>query len=371
MTTSNQPYHRSPVSSSSIGCDVVPFPREILVDANVVKLKRVPLHPGYGVGNDGHLYTFYHPEIEFGYFTYGIAPRRKARMPSVDSRSQSYALERAWDRYECGCLVKGVWDGWPDDEQLCCTLQLNGDADDLRPENLVWCTLSEKLRAGCPGRAGESNASAKLTEEDVLFIRRFSSRISVKRLSAMFGVTGTTLRSIIAGNLWPGVAQEREVAEPLPTTLDGVEMREVPNFPGLCVTADCRVVRFCRSADMHGWDNSSYRELKPWGDPAVVNPSGKRRNVPVVVLGCLAFCGSTSRSNKATWTAAGGFRWQRISFRTGERNGSAKLSEQDVIAIRSQPNASRLKLAAKYGCSVSTIRNIRSGRNWKLSAIAR
>jgi hypothetical protein len=48
----------------------------------------------------------------------------------------------------------------------------------------------------------------------------------------------------------------------------------------------------------------------------------------------------------------------------GESNPSAKLTEQQVLEIRSLPGPNR-KIAAQYGVSKCTIDEIRSGRTWR------
>lgn len=49
----------------------------------------------------------------------------------------------------------------------------------------------------------------------------------------------------------------------------------------------------------------------------------------------------------------------------GEANGHALLTERDVRDIRAAAGVSNAELARKYGVSVWTIRDARSGRNWK------
>lgn len=55
---------------------------------------------------------------------------------------------------------------------------------------------------------------------------------------------------------------------------------------------------------------------------------------------------------------------QRHPDRSGEKNSRAKLTTQDVLAIRSirEPDAAMARI---YGVSVSSIRGIRAFRSWK------
>lgn len=48
----------------------------------------------------------------------------------------------------------------------------------------------------------------------------------------------------------------------------------------------------------------------------------------------------------------------------GSRHGCAKLTEEQVAAIRSRPSASPLALALEYGVDRGTIWKIRRGRSW-------
>lgn len=49
----------------------------------------------------------------------------------------------------------------------------------------------------------------------------------------------------------------------------------------------------------------------------------------------------------------------------GEEHGCAKLTDQEVIAIRRESGASHREIAAKYGVSRTTVTEVRSGVRWK------
>lgn len=57
-------------------------------------------------------------------------------------------------------------------------------------------------------------------------------------------------------------------------------------------------------------------------------------------------------------------RRDRKASQKGEAHGQAKLTEADVIAIRSNAHSSQSDLAARYGVSPSQIGNIRRGKRW-------
>jgi hypothetical protein len=55
---------------------------------------------------------------------------------------------------------------------------------------------------------------------------------------------------------------------------------------------------------------------------------------------------------------------QRLTERRGTCNGNSKLSEADVVAIRSAENLKLRELAAHYGVTPTLISYIRRGKNW-------
>lgn len=56
---------------------------------------------------------------------------------------------------------------------------------------------------------------------------------------------------------------------------------------------------------------------------------------------------------------------RRDRQRRGERNGQAKLTREDVLAIRASDRPSRA-LAEEYGVSPSHIRRIKTGGSWSI-----
>lgn len=91
----------------------------------------------------------------------------------------------------------------------------NGSRLFCHPSNLMWATAKENhadRRRHGTGPAGESNPKAKLTENDVLEIRRTHRDIKegrlnmkVKELADLYGIHHATLCAISSGKLWKHV----------------------------------------------------------------------------------------------------------------------------------------------------------------------
>lgn len=54
-----------------------------------------------------------------------------------------------------------------------------------------------------------------------------------------------------------------------------------------------------------------------------------------------------------------------LNSRNGKNNGKAKFTTDQILEIRKNPKASRVKLAKEYGVSENTIRAIILNRSWK------
>lgn len=84
----------------------------------------------------------------------------------------------------------------------------NGIKDDNKVENLEWCTQKENVRhamnAGLRDRRGIKHPLAKLTNEEVIYIRWIYKigKISMEKLGELFGVSDTTICFIINGSAW-------------------------------------------------------------------------------------------------------------------------------------------------------------------------
>lgn len=85
---------------------------------------------------------------------------------------------------------------------------INGIKDDNRLENLEWCTPSENLkhafRIGLINQDGERNPAAKLTENDVYYIR-YISKESERKTAKKFNVSSSLIGMIRRNKIWKHV----------------------------------------------------------------------------------------------------------------------------------------------------------------------
>jgi hypothetical protein len=82
----------------------------------------------------------------------------------------------------------------------------NGIKTDNRVENLEWCTNEENMKHaienGLKDQKGIKHHKCKLTEEQVLEIRKIGFSQTRTSLSKKYGVSRTNILGIIRGNFW-------------------------------------------------------------------------------------------------------------------------------------------------------------------------
>ncbi len=96
---------------------------------------------------------------------------------------------------------------------------LDGDCSNNRAENLAWGTRSDNVRDAVThgthrfviptnrrGRPGETNSSAKLSQDKVRAIRAFArAGESERKIAASFGMSPGQIHKIISGEAWAHV----------------------------------------------------------------------------------------------------------------------------------------------------------------------
>lgn len=86
---------------------------------------------------------------------------------------------------------------------------INGIKNDNRVENLEWCTRSENqkhaIKLGLRSAKGIKNSQSKLTELDVLQIRKLYKKEPLKKIAEMFNISISNVCSIGKKNTWEHV----------------------------------------------------------------------------------------------------------------------------------------------------------------------
>ena len=185
-----------------------------------VTLRSLPLWPGYWGGDDGYVYSVLNGRVR------PLKPiqNRKLRYPTVTLYHPSRVYRRRLRSGNWGwckkpapryihALIASVW--LPPRPSKRHTIDhRDEDPRNNRPDNLRWLTARENwdaYQANHPDlprhhHPGESNPSAKLTEEEVRRILVLEGTLTAQMVGDTFGVSGSTVRRIWQRRLWRHVA---------------------------------------------------------------------------------------------------------------------------------------------------------------------
>lgn len=84
---------------------------------------------------------------------------------------------------------------------------VNGIKDDNRIENLEWCTSSENTKHALNNKLkisqkGSEHGMSKLTEQDVLEIRKIGRSKTLKEVSEIYKVDMSLISSVLLNKIW-------------------------------------------------------------------------------------------------------------------------------------------------------------------------
>ena len=105
-------------------------------------------------------------------------------------------------------LIAFAFHGWPpEDKPFAC--HRDGDPLNNHPDNLYWGSPQENMddrdRHGTTAK-GRGNGSAKLTDADVLEIKRLGTTgLTHRAIAERFGVDRTVIGNILLGKIWSHV----------------------------------------------------------------------------------------------------------------------------------------------------------------------
>jgi len=84
---------------------------------------------------------------------------------------------------------------------------IDGDKSNNSISNLEWCTRSENIRHAFdtglkPGKKGEDNGRSKLSNEDIIEIRKLKNKLGAPTVGEMFSVSTGLIYHIWHGRSW-------------------------------------------------------------------------------------------------------------------------------------------------------------------------
>ena len=115
---------------------------------------------------------------------------------SINNKSKKHSVHR---------LVAKAF--LPNPENKRCVNHINSDRADNRIENIEWATHSENtkhaVKSGTHYKGvGENHNCAKLTEKDVLAIRKLKGKLTQQEISSRFNIGRRTIGKILNNELW-------------------------------------------------------------------------------------------------------------------------------------------------------------------------
>lgn len=153
--------------------------------------------PGYEVSTMGRVRSFkQYSEGRILSFRFVFSKNYRLIRIVVDGKEKCFAVHR---------LVAQAFIPNPDNKPE--VNHINGDKFDNRVENLEWVTHSENMLHAFDTKlqislSGENHPMAKLTAEQVVYIRINPDALTGKALAQLFGISPVTISDIQCGKIW-------------------------------------------------------------------------------------------------------------------------------------------------------------------------
>lgn len=164
-----------------------------MADGSKIDLRPIPGYSGYSVSRDGV-----------------ICGPRGVMAPMVAHRGHRYVLVKRPGVPRKLYVHRAVLLAWVGPPSAEAQLAIHGNdvPDDNRVENLRWGSRLDNAAGRQSNRGyarGEKVATAVLTEEQVVELRRRHPAESLRSLAAEFGVSHTAVRRAVNGMKWSHV----------------------------------------------------------------------------------------------------------------------------------------------------------------------
>lgn len=154
------------------------------------------ISPNYEISNIGRIKNLksqriLKPNIDKGYYIIDIVTQTKGNISKTITVHRLVMQAFKQDSYFDGAHINHI----------------NGIKTDNRPENLEWCTIQENNKhahdIGLITSIGENNTSSKLTEQQVLEIRRLYPEVkSYVKMAKQFGVSDNAIKKVVLRKSW-------------------------------------------------------------------------------------------------------------------------------------------------------------------------
>ena len=165
------------------------IPETIKYSHEFVSLRPILDHPGYGAGEDGHVYSFY---VSGHGWDYDNIPLRLSRYSMPHTHRPGYSLEYPNDHYDAATIIGLSW-GVQHDKQIMGPI--DGDRENLQVSNLKSMSVGEYMLATGSSCKGDANGRAKLTEPEVIEIRAWRGLARKKELSLKFHISENQIKN--------------------------------------------------------------------------------------------------------------------------------------------------------------------------------